>query len=167
MAEERDTSTHRVGRTARTGLIGTLVAGVAFFDAVFVGMPIAVLSAWLGPVIVFAGAALAVVFISIASCSWVERRWNDWFLGNASRMEQRLERLRSSRLMSRPVAWINHGSDRRFGLAAALINPVIAVTLARFIGGKPVGERRILIGSVAYAIPYAAMWSLLGFLVGT
>ena len=146
-------------------MIGTLVAGVAFFDALFVGMPIAVLSAWLGPLIVFAGAALAVAFISIASCSWVDRQWDDWFSGNATRMEQGLERMRSSRLMSHPVAWIQRGSDRRYALAAFLINPVITTALARSIGGKPVGERRILIGSVAYAIPYAAMWSLVGLVV--
>jgi hypothetical protein len=161
-----DNSAHRAGRAARTGVIGTLVVGVAFFDAVFVGMPIAVLSAWLGPVVVFAGATVAVTFVAIGCCNWVDRRWDDWFSGNAGRIEKRLEQARSSRLLRHPVAWIERGSDRRYALAAALINPVIAVAIARIISGNPIGERRILLGSIAYAIPYVALWSLAGFAVG-
>ena len=34
------------------------------------------------------------------------------------------------------------------------------------MSGKPVGERRILLGSVAYAIPYVAIWSLVGWAIG-
>jgi hypothetical protein len=32
-------------------------------------------------------------------------------------------------------------------------NPILVAALARFIGGTPVGKRRILLGAVAYAIP--------------
>src|SRR5262245_19715681 len=127
-------STHRAGHAARTGAIGTLVGGIAFFDALFVGLPIAVLSAWVGPLIAFSGAALAVTFVSVACCSWVNRQWDSWFSGNGRRIEEKLKKLRSSRLMRRPLGWIEHGSDGRYALAAALINPVIAVGLARFVG---------------------------------
>ena len=34
------------------------------------------------------------------------------------------------------------------------------------MSGKPVGDRRILLGSVAYAIPYVAIWSLVGVALG-
>ena len=34
------------------------------------------------------------------------------------------------------------------------------------MSGKPVGERRILLGSVAYAIPYVAIWSFVGWAIG-
>jgi hypothetical protein len=159
-------STQRVGRAARTGVIGTLVAAFAFFDGVFLGAPVAVLAASLRPSIVFVVAAIAVVFLSIACCSWVDRRWDDWFSGNAGRIERRLEKMRQSRLVSHPVAWIQRGSDGRYALAAALANPILVTALARSIGGKPVGKRRILLGSVAYAIPYVAMWSVVGLVLG-
>ena len=62
--------------------------------------------------------------------------------------------------MQHPVAWIQRGSDRWYAFAAAVANPILIGALARFIGGKPIGERRILLGAVAYALPYVAMWTL-------
>ncbi len=159
-------STERAGGAARTGAIGTLVAGFAFFDGALIGAPIAALAATLRPPLVFAVAAVAVSFLSIACCRWVDRRWDDWFSRNAGRVEKRLERMRESRLMRRPVAWIQGSSDRRYAVAAAVVNPILVVALARSIGGQPIGERRIVLGSVAYAIPYVAMWSLVGVALG-
>ena len=51
--------------------------------------------------------------------------------------------MRKSKLMRHPVAWIQRGSDAWFGLAAALTNAVITVSLARVIGGERLGERRL------------------------
>ncbi len=160
-------STQRVGGAARTGVVGTIVAAFAFFDGVFLGAPIAVLAASLRPLLVFIAAAIAVSLLSIACCRWVDRRWDDWFSGNGKRIEKRLETMRASRLMQRPVAWIQHGSDRQYAIAAAVVNPILVVALARSVVGKPIGERRILLGSIAYAVPYVAMWSLVGFVVGS
>jgi hypothetical protein len=42
----------------------------------------------------------------------------------------------------------------------------LIAALARFIGDKPIGKRRILLGAVAYAIPYVAMWTVVGFALG-
>jgi hypothetical protein len=159
-------SSQRVGGAARTGLIGTVVAAFAFFDGVFLGAPIAVLAASLGPLPVFVVGALAVSLLSIACCRWVDRRWDEWRSGTGKRIEKRLAAMRTSRLMERPVAWIQHSSDRRYAIAAAVVNPILVVGLARSVGGVPIGERRILLGSVAYAIPYVAMWSLVGFALG-
>jgi hypothetical protein len=159
-------STQKVGSAARTGVIGTVVAAFAFFDGVFLGAPIAVLAATLRPLVVFVLAAIGVSFLSIACCSWVNRRWDDWFSGNGKRIEKRLEAMRASRLMRHPVAWIQGGSDRWYALAAAVANPILVAALARSIGGQPISERRIRIGSVAYAIPYVAIWSLVGFALG-
>ena len=111
-------------------------------------------------------AAIAVVFLTIACCSWVDPRWEDWFSGNASRIGKRLEAMRASRLMKHPVGWIERGSDGRYALAAAVANPILVLALARSIGGKPIGERRVVLGSVAYAIPYVAIWSLVGLALG-
>jgi hypothetical protein len=156
------TSPHHVRGAARTGVIGTIVAAIAFFDAVFLGVPIAILAASFAPLIVFGIATLAVVLLVIACCTWIDRRWDEWFSGNSKRIEKRLDRMRASRLMKHPVAWIQRGSDRWYALAAAVANPILVGTLARFVGGRPIGERRILLGSVAYAVPYVALWTCLG-----
>jgi hypothetical protein len=157
-------STERGG--APTGVVGTIVAAFAFFDGIFLGAPIALLAAAFRPSLVYVGATVAVILLVIGCCSWVDRRWDDWFSGNGKRIETSLERMRASRLMSHPVTWIQRGSDRWYAFAAAVANPILIAALARFVGGTPVGERRILLGSVAYAIPYVAMWSLVGLALG-
>ena len=160
------TSRHRVAGAARSGIVGTIVAAVAFFDGVFIGAPIALLAAWFQPSLVYVLATVVVVLLVIVCCRWVDRRWDDWFSGNGTRIEKRLETMRASRLMAHPVAWIQRGSDRWYALAAAVANPILVATLARFVGGKPIGERRIVLGAVAYALPYVAMWSIVGFALG-
>ena len=75
----------------------------------------------------------------IACCRWVDRRIETW-----------LEGIRASRLMRHPVAWIQRGSDRWYALAAAVANPILVAGVARFVGGTQVGERRIVLGAVAY-----------------
>jgi hypothetical protein len=159
-------STQRAQRTARTGVVGTAVAAVAFFDGVFVGAPIALLAAALTPARVFVGAAVGVSFLALACCRWVNGRRDYWASGSGARVQKRLETMRASRLMRHPVAWIESGSDRSYALAAALVNPILVVAFAQLVGGKPVSERRIVLGSIAYAIPYAAMWSLVGLVLG-
>ena len=160
------TSRHRVAGAARSGVVGTIVAAVAFFDGVFIGAPIALLAAWFRPSLVYVLATVVVVLLVIGCCRWVDRRWDDWFSGNGTRIEKRLETMRASRLMAHPVAWIQRGSDRWYALAAAVANPILVATLARFVGGKPIGERRIVLGAVAYALPYVAMWTIVGFAFG-
>jgi hypothetical protein len=159
-------STQRVGSAARSGVIGTIVAAFAFFDGVFLGAPIAMLAASLRPSLVYVVATVAVILLVIGCCSWVDRRWDEWFSGNGKRVETRLKAMRSSRLMRHPVAWIQRGSDRWYAFAAAVANPILIAALARFVGGKPIGERRILLGAVAYAIPYVAMWTIVGLVLG-
>jgi hypothetical protein len=159
-------SAQRVGSAARTGAVGTVVGAVAFFDGVFIGAPIALLATSLRPLAVYAVATGAVILLVIACCSWVDRRWDEWFSGNGKRIEARLEGMRKSRLMQHPVAWIQRGSDRWYAFAAAVANPILVGAFARFIGGKPIGERRILLGAVAYALPYVAMWTIVGFALG-
>ena len=158
--------TQRLRSAARSGVFGTVVAALAFFDGVFIGAPVALLAATFSPAGVFVVAAIAVVLVVIGCCHWVDRRWDDWFAGNGTRIEARLESMRTNRLMRHPVAWIQDGSDRMYAVAAAVANPILVAALARLVGGRPVGGRRIVLGAVAYAIPYVAMWSLIGFAVG-
>jgi hypothetical protein len=159
-------SPQRVGSATRAGIGGTIVAAFAFFDGIFLGAPIAVLAASFRPLAVYGVAVVAVVLIVTACCRWVDRRWDVWFSGNGSRVEARLEGMRESRLMRHPVAWIQRGSDRWYGLAAAVANPILVSAFARVAGGRPVGERRIMLGAVAYALPYVAMWTIVGLAVG-
>jgi hypothetical protein len=159
-------SVERTGGTARSAVMGSVVMAFAFFDGVFLGAPIALLTAAFRPVPVYCGAVIAVILIVLACCRWVDRRWDDWFAGNGKRIETRLETMRASRLMRHPVDWIQRGSDRWYALAAAVANPILIAGLARVVGGKPIGERRIFLGAVAYAIPYVAMWTMLGFIAG-
>jgi len=159
-------SAHRVAGAARTGAAGTVVAAFAFFDGVFVGAPIAVLAASLRPLFVYVGASCAVAMLSIGCCRWLDRRWDDWLLGHGARIERRLAGMRTSRLMQHPVAWIEGSSDRRYAVAAAIVNPILVVALARSIGGGRISDRRIVLGSIAYALPYVAMWTVAGVVVG-
>ena len=151
---------------ARTGLVGTVVAAFAFFDSVLLGVPIALLAASFRPSLVYAGATVAVALLVIGSCRWLDRHWDDWFSGNGARIEHRLESMRASRLLAHPIAWLQRGSDRSYAFAAAVANPILVAALSRFIGGTAVGERRVVLGAVAYAIPYVAMWSIVGYAVG-
>ncbi len=159
--------TERAGRAARTGAAGAVVGAVAFFDGVFVGTPVALLAAAFRPLFVFAVGAPVVSLLAIACCAWLERRWDDWSSGNGNRLEKRLDRMRESRLLRKPVAWLQHGSDRQYAFAAAVANPILVAALARSIGGRPIGRRRIVLGAVAYAIPYVALWTLVGVAFGS
>ena len=158
--------TRSVANAARSGVVGALVVAIGFFDGVFLGAPIALLSASLDASRVFIGATVAVVLLVVGCCSWIDGRWDEWLSGNGSRIERRFESMRRSRLMRRPVAWIERGSDRGYALAAAVANPILVAAFARSLMGDPIGERRILLGAVAYAVPYVAIWSILGFLLG-
>jgi hypothetical protein len=73
--------------------------------------------------------------------------------------------MRASRLMRHPVNWLERGSDRGYAFAAAVANPILVAGFARLVGGAPVGERRVFLGAVAYAVPYVAMWSIVGLVV--
>src|SRR3954466_15745747 len=95
-------SEHRTGTAARTGVAGTLVAAFAFFDGVFLGAPIALFAASFRPLVVYAVAVVAIVFIVAASWWAVGRRWGVFFSGTGSRAEPRLETMRESRLMRHP-----------------------------------------------------------------
>jgi hypothetical protein len=150
----------------RSGIVGTLVVAVAFFDGVVIGAPVALLMAAVGSVVVVAAAATAVACLVIVCCAWLDRRWVDWVSGNGTRMETARAKMRTNRLMRRPLGWIQAGTDRRYALAAAVANPILMAAFTRSLTNEPVGERRILTGAVAYAVPYVTMWSVVGLVLG-
>ena len=124
------------------------------------------LAASFSPLPVYVAVTLAVIALVTACCTWLERSWDGWVAGNGTRVTKRLDAMRGSRLMRHPIAWVERGSDRWYALAAAVMNPILVAALSRLVSGEPVGQRRIVLGAVAYAIPYVALWSLVGIAVG-
>jgi hypothetical protein len=156
-------STGGAGRAARVGIVGTAIGIYAYADAIVLGPIVVVLAALLNPLIVFGVAAVLLFFVNLSMCNWIERQWNAWIVGRENRLERKLAKMRKSRVMRHPVRWITNGSDGWFALAAALFNAVTVVALARLIGGKPVGERRIFMAALGYAIFFAGIMSIIGF----
>ena len=164
---EPDDATEVTSGKGRTTTIGSLITAFVLVDAYLIGIPVVFLAAWTKPWVVFAVAAVALSFLNVALCGWLDRNWDAWFAsGNANKVEKRLEKLRASRMMSRPVSWISRGSDLWFALAAAMINAITVIALARIIGGKPVGRHRVLVAGIAYSIFFAALFSIIGVGLG-
>jgi len=147
--------------------MGMLVAVYGMFDTLLMGVPIVLLAAWLDPLVVFAVATVGVTAADGLCCTWLDREWDRWFAGAGRRIEPRLQHVRTSRLMRRPVAWIEHGSDRQFALGAAITNGIIATVLSRLLTGAPVGPRRILLASLAYGVFFTGLYTLVGSMLGS
>jgi hypothetical protein len=163
---ERGTSTRTTGG-ARAGLIGGLVGFYAFFDVIPIALVVIGLTAWFErPLILFAVTAVGLTVLNIACCNWLQHHWDAWIAGNGRRVEEKIAKMRRSRVMKHPVAWIERGSDWWFALATAIVNPIIVVAGARIVGGKPISDRRIHIAAVAYAIPMAFVFTLTGYALG-
>lgn len=151
----------------RIGAVGTLIAAYAVFDVIPIAVVVIGLTAWFErPPILFGITAVALTILNVACCRWLQRHWNTWITGDGNRVEEKLEKLRQSRVMRHPVAWIVRGSDWWFALATAIVNPIIVFAAARTIGGQPISERRILIASIAYAVPMAAVFVVTGYALG-
>jgi hypothetical protein len=147
--------------------MGTLVAIYGMFDTLLMGLPIVLLAAWLDPLVVFAVAAIGVTAADGLCCTWLDREWDRWSAGFGRRIEPRVKRMREARLLSHPVAWIEHGSDRQFALGAAITNAIIATVISRLLTSKPVGPRRILMASLAYGLFFSGLYAFVGFLLGS
>ena len=165
--EPDDDATDVISSKGRTTTIGSLIATFVLVDAYLIGVPLTILSAWTRPWVVFVVAAVGLSFLNVALCSWLDHNWDAWFAtGSANKVEKRLEKLRASRTMRHPVSWISRGSDAWFALAAAMINAITVIALARIIGGKPVGRHRVLVAGIAYSLFFAALFSIIGVALG-
>ncbi len=107
---------------------------------------------------------MVVTMLNLAACNWVERQWDTWIVG--SKFEERLQKVRASKRARRPVEWIGRGSDVWFFLAAALLNAVEVVAPARLIGGKVIGQHRVFVASLGFAVFCAVIFSAIGFALG-
>ena len=160
------TTEPRSPRRLLSGLTGAAVAAYAFLDDLMLG-PIGVgLAAWLPWWVTFAIAAPLFSCINIACCTWLQRSWETWSEGNGARLEAMLVKKRRNRLLRRPLAWIARDSDVWFTIAAGLIGTVIVYAVTRLSGGATLSRRRIVFGSVAYSVGFAATYSGVGIGVG-
>ena len=114
----------------------------------------------------FAVAAVAVFALNVACCTWVDDNWGVWMAGSGARIESKLERLRTSKSLQRPVGWVRTGSAATYALAAAVINAILVVATARVITGRSVGAARIRTASLSYALLFAGVFSACGYALG-
>ena len=153
--------------TIRTTVMGTLVVIYGMFDTLLMGVPIVLLAAWLNPLVVFVVAGIGVTAADGLCCTWLDREWDRWFAGSGRRLEAKLEHVRTGRLLRHPVDWIEHGSDGKFALGAAITNAIIATVISRLLTGAPVAPRRILLASFAYGAFFTGLYAFVGFLLGS
>lgn len=142
--------------------VGSFIAVYAFADAWVLGVTITILAAFFNVLIVWIVAAVVLSSINIWACSWIDNQWDFWAAGSGRRLDRKLEKLRSGKKMKKPVEWVRRGSDLWFTLAAVVINAITVVALARVIGGKPIGHRRVLLAAIGYSIFFATVYSLIG-----
>ena len=152
-------------KSSHTGLIGALVSFYAFFDVLTVGVLIIAMAAVFPFIVVLAIGLIILLVLNTASCLWLDREWDGWYLKYGGKVEKRLAKMREGKLMRKPVAWITSDSIKGIALAAALTNAIITVSLARLIGGKPVGPRRARAAALSYSVFFAVLYSLVGLLI--
>ena len=147
-------------------LLGTLVGLYAIFDSLVLIVTLIVLILLLDPLGVFLGGILAISLLNLACCRWLDRRWDAWIGSRGGRrIEARLERMRERESMQRPIGWVTDGSVRLFAAAAAVINPILVVGAARLFGGRPVGDRKIVVASVTYAAMVSTLYLLVAMAI--
>jgi hypothetical protein len=160
---EIDAPAPGTGHSASKTFIGTAIAFYAIFDTITLGVATTAFAIFFNPLIVFIIAAVVITIINDACCVWLNREWGNWVTGPGKRVEAKLEKLRSSRIMRHPVDWATRGPVVWFALAAALVNAICVTVAALVVGGKPVGALRIRIAAIAYGIFFAGVYSLIGW----
>lgn len=156
---------HAVARLTN-GAIGAGVAVYAFLDDLLLGPILVAAAVWLPWFLTLGAAAGLLTLINIACCNWLQQSWDSWIHGRGAKIQARLERRRRGRLLRYPLGWITRDSDVWLTIAAGLIGTVIVVAVARLAGSKPVGQRRIVYGSVAYSVGFAATYTGVGVGIG-
>ena len=156
----------QVLRRLANGAIGAAVGVYAFLDDLLLGPILVAVAVWVPWYLTLAVAAAVLTFVNITCCTWMQRSWDSWIQGQGARLEARLVKLRRGRLLRHPLGWITRDSDVLFTIAAGLIGTVIVVAVARLAGSKPVGQRRVMFGSIAYSIGFAATYTGVGIGIG-
>jgi len=136
-------------------------------DGYVIGLPVAALAAIWNPPIVFLGAVALVVSINLAACRWINTAWSSWANGSSgARVERQLDKVRPTRVGRAATRWISGDSDARYAAAAALTCAIVAVTLGRSVGGRPLSAHRVRLAAVSYALFSVGVFTLAGVVAG-
>jgi len=136
-------------------------------DGYVIGLPVAALAAIWNPPIVFLGAVALVVSINLAACRWINTAWSSWANGSSgARVERQLDKVRPTRVGRAATRWISGDSDARYAAAAALTCAIVAVTLGRSVGGRPLSAHRVRPAAVSYALFSVGVFTLAGVVAG-
>ena len=101
-----DLSADRGGRRENI-VVGTLIATLSIFDTLIFGLPILVLAAWFNALVVFGIAFAVLLVVNVASCNWVDRKWDAWVVG--TRFEAKMQKVRAGKRARRPIEWMSRG----------------------------------------------------------
>ena len=151
---------HAVGAT-RSGLTGTLVFAFAFFDSLCLGAPIALLAVISRPSLV------RLRHRRRSSSSSLAAALGRSALGRLV-LGQRHAAREEARVDAHSLRWLVRwrGSSgvrtRWYAIAAAVANPILVATLARPSPASRSRSAGVVLGAVAYAIPYVALWTIVG-----
>ena len=149
---------------AIAGAVGVFGVGIADFG---LGPIVMALSAWLGWLPAFVLAAVCYTGFSLVCCTWLLRRWDQWELSpSGARLERRLDKLRTNRVLKYPVGWLSHGSLVLFTIASAILGAVFGVAVFRWATGAHLSRGRVLVASIAAGLWFAAFNSGIGAAVG-
>ena len=136
-------------------------------DGYVIGLPVAALAAVWSPLIVFLGALTVVTAINLAACRWINTAWTAWSNGSSgARIERQLDKVRPTRAGRAATRWISSDSDARFAAAAALTCAIVAVTLGRSVGGRPLDAHRVRLAAFSYALFSVGLFTLAGAVAG-
>ena len=158
-------------RRANVGGHASVAAGaiVAYWlaDGYVIGLPVAALAAMWNPVIAFVAALPIVISINLAACRWINTTWSSWASGSSgARIERQLDKVRPTRVGRAATRWIASDSDVRFAAAAALTCAIVAVTLGRSVGGRPLDAHRVRLAAVSYAVFSVGLFTVAGVVAG-
>ena len=164
-AIEEHSAAARSRRVSKAGLPVALVAAWFILND-FAGLVAFAGAYFFNPVLVFFAAALTFGSIELVCCNWVDRNWDSWMAKVGPSLDAKIRRWRQGRIMKHPVRWATGDSTRGFALAALLTSGLTVVTVARALGGQPVGRARIRVAVLCYALFVAGVFTVSGYLAG-
>ena len=110
---------------------------------------------------------LLILAFNLWACHWIDRQWDGWMAGErGQKIEAKLSKLRTGRFMRHPVRWVTSGSSFLFAFAATLLNPALVTVAAHLLGGQRVGEQKIFVASLTYAIAASLVFTAIGYGIG-
>jgi hypothetical protein len=131
-----------------------------------VALVIVILVIELNALVVFVAALVLVFVVNLGCLTWIDHHWDGFAKGPGKRMEKRLSKWRTGRVMRHPINWVTHGSDASFAVAAALLSAMQVAVIARLATGTALGARRRVLAASGYSIFAVGLATVLGVIIG-